>query len=51
MVLLKILKTMCHGELAGSEERPFVGVCLEKAVDGGILVEKEHKGILEMMSY
>lgn len=48
MLLLKIFKTVCHDELAGSEERPFVGVCLEKTVDVGILVEKEHKGILEM---
>lgn len=32
-------------------KRDLLWVCLEKAVDVGILVEKEHKWILEMMSY
>lgn len=40
MVLLNILKTVCHDELAVSEERPFVGICLEKAVDVGVWLRK-----------
>lgn len=37
-----MLKTICHDELAGSEERLFVDACLEKAVGIGIWVEKEN---------
>lgn len=32
------------------QKKDFVDVCLEKAVDVGIWVEKENKGIPEMMS-
>lgn len=41
------LKTVCHDELAGSEESSGVDVCLEKAMDVEIWVKKEKRGYLK----
>ena len=41
------LKTVCHGELAGSEERPGMDICLEKAVAVELWVKKENTGYLK----